>query len=114
MRPSLHGVFWVRSDTGCLAQKLQQSISGGFSCAFLEELRSGLDHSNFFGHRHGDPLIQGNTVLLRQSLSGLLNGNREFQWIRRFTHGFTFFNKSLGRRIGTSNLLPASSKSAIL
>ena len=61
----------ARGNVGRVAKKLHKPRSGGLSCSLLEELRRSLQHSNFFRDRH--PLVQGDGVLLRKALGGLLD-----------------------------------------
>src|SRR6266404_8843255 len=98
LRLSEH-VLRLRRGLGRGAQKPHQSFAGGLARSLLEEVRCGFDHSNFFGDRYRDPLVQRHAIFFRQPLGSLLDGERKLQWISRFAHylSLTFFNGSAGR-----------------
>jgi hypothetical protein len=62
------GVFWLGFDFGGGAKKPDESFAGGFSCAFLEEIGSGLSRRHFLGDGHRDPLVQRYAIFFRKPL----------------------------------------------
>src|SRR6266404_3436338 len=98
-------VLRIGRGLGRGAQKPHQSFASGLACSLLEEVGRGFHHSNFFGDRYRDPLVQRHAIFFRQSLGSLLDGERKLQWIRGFAHylSLTFFNSSAGRNTGILN-----------
>ena len=92
-------VLRIGPGLGRGAQKPHRSFSGGLARSLLEKVRRGFHHSNFFGDRYRDPLVQRHAIFFRQPLGSLLDGERKLQWISRFAHylSLTFFNSSAGR-----------------
>jgi len=52
------GVVRLGRGLGRGAQKPHQSFAAGVARSLLEEVGRGFHHSNFFGDRYGDPLVQ--------------------------------------------------------
>jgi hypothetical protein len=97
---------------GRLPEEFQQSFPRRPFCPTFGEFSCCLHHTYFFRNGHSDPLIQGDTIFLRQPLRGFLGRERQLQRIRRFTHRFTIFSRSAGRSTGILNRSPAAAKSA--
>src|SRR5438046_8189434 len=87
---------------------------GGLACPLLEKVGRGFHHSNLFGDRCRDPLVQRHAILFREPLGSLLDGDGKLQWIGSFAHGFTFFNSSPGRSTEILNRSAGPAKSATL
>ena len=58
-------------------KKLHEPVAGLIACAFLEKLCRGFHYSNLFRHCRSDPLVQGDSVLLCQTLRRLLDREGE-------------------------------------
>jgi hypothetical protein len=65
-------VFRLGSEFGRGAKKLHQSFAGGLACPLLEEVSRSFHHSNFFGDRCRDPLVQRHAIFFREPLGSLL------------------------------------------
>src|SRR6266851_7814067 len=109
-------VFRLGRAFGRGAQKLHESFAGGLACTLLEKVGCRFHHSNFFGDRYRDPLVQRHAIFFREPLGSLLDGERKLQWIRRFAHylNLTFFSSSAGRNTEILNRSAAPAKSATL
>ncbi len=66
--------FW--HDFGRIAQEPNQSVASSLSGTLREEIRRGFHHSDFFRRCDSNPLVQSNSVLLRQALGSFLNRER--------------------------------------
>jgi len=58
---------------GCVLKKLHEPVGGPNACAFLEKLCRSVHYSNLFRHCRSDPLVQGDSVLLCQTMRRLLD-----------------------------------------
>jgi hypothetical protein len=67
----------VQEEHGVRVKKLHEPVAGLIACAFLEKLCRGFHYSNLFRHCRSDPLVQGDSVLLCQTLRRLLDREGE-------------------------------------
>jgi hypothetical protein len=61
-----------------------------FPARFLKKSAAVSNDTHLFRDGRSNPLVQGDAVLFREALGGLLDGVWKLQWISSSTHGFTY------------------------
>src|SRR5271156_1216643 len=107
-------IFRFRDDARGVAEEFHEAVALGFSGTLFEGVRDGFHYTHLFGDGGSNPLVQGDTVLFREALGGLLDGVRKPQWISSSTYGFILFKTSLRRKTETPKRSAAMAKSATL